>query len=66
MNNVGKVITAAFLGMAVASVLAVWRQKQPTIKAQDTEDIHRWEDEGGQALARRQGESASTGQTAPF
>ena len=57
MNKLGQVIAAAVVGVATASLVVLLRQKHHGAKKVDVEDIHRWEDEGGQALARRQAEA---------
>ena len=58
MNRFGQVVVAAVVGIASASLVALLRQRQRTGRKQDIEDIQRWEEEGGQVLARRHGPSA--------
>ena len=58
MKRFGQIVVAAVVGIATASLVALVRERQRAPRKQDVEDIHRWEEEGGQVLARRQGSAA--------
>ena len=58
MNKLGQILAATLLGVgAAAAAVAFLGHQKRTTKVRDVEDIHRWEDEGGQVLARRQAPS---------